>query len=340
MGLGLGLALLSAATFGTSGIFGRSLIDAGWSARGRSRGPRRDRRSAAGSAGGTCVAGAVARGPPLPGHDRVVRAPRGCRRAGRLLQRRPLSPGRRGAPAGVLGDRSGRAVDVGGARAAPPAADGRRRRGRGARTCPGPGSDRGRAHRPDRRAVGSGRRGRAGHLLRAVRPGGRRTAVGRPRLRRYGLRSRSADRAERGRPVATARHFRRGRLRRSPDELAGADRRAVAGGRGHLVRRRNRRGADPGGTVVLVRRADRGARRSRCWACTPSATSRAARSRRSRTCRRWPASRTTPWRSGPGRWPCPSRVRWCPAWPRARPASRDPCAWRGRPVRRTSGTSR
>ena len=31
-GLGLGLALLSAATFGSSGIFGRSLIDAGWSA--------------------------------------------------------------------------------------------------------------------------------------------------------------------------------------------------------------------------------------------------------------------------------------------------------------------
>src|SRR5688572_920907 len=29
---GLGLALLSAATFGTSGIFARSLIDAGWSA--------------------------------------------------------------------------------------------------------------------------------------------------------------------------------------------------------------------------------------------------------------------------------------------------------------------
>ena len=31
-GLGLGLALLSAATFGTSGTFARSLIDAGWSA--------------------------------------------------------------------------------------------------------------------------------------------------------------------------------------------------------------------------------------------------------------------------------------------------------------------
>jgi drug/metabolite transporter (DMT)-like permease len=31
-GIGLGLALLSAATFGTSGIFARSLIDAGWSA--------------------------------------------------------------------------------------------------------------------------------------------------------------------------------------------------------------------------------------------------------------------------------------------------------------------
>src|SRR3954453_16302445 len=31
-GAGLGLALLSAATFGTSGTFARSLIDAGWSA--------------------------------------------------------------------------------------------------------------------------------------------------------------------------------------------------------------------------------------------------------------------------------------------------------------------
>ncbi|HEX8931124.1 MAG TPA: EamA/RhaT family transporter, partial [Actinomycetota bacterium] len=31
-GLGLALALLSAATFGTSGTFARSLIDAGWSA--------------------------------------------------------------------------------------------------------------------------------------------------------------------------------------------------------------------------------------------------------------------------------------------------------------------
>src|SRR3954451_16066653 len=31
-GIGLGLALLSAATFGTSGIFARSLISAGWSA--------------------------------------------------------------------------------------------------------------------------------------------------------------------------------------------------------------------------------------------------------------------------------------------------------------------
>ena len=32
VGVGLGLAVLSAATFGTSGIFARSLIDAGWSA--------------------------------------------------------------------------------------------------------------------------------------------------------------------------------------------------------------------------------------------------------------------------------------------------------------------
>src|SRR4051812_26305698 len=31
-GVGLGLALLSAATFGTSGTFARSLTDAGWSA--------------------------------------------------------------------------------------------------------------------------------------------------------------------------------------------------------------------------------------------------------------------------------------------------------------------
>src|SRR4051812_40013977 len=31
-GIGLGLALLSAATFGTSGTFAHSLIDAGWSA--------------------------------------------------------------------------------------------------------------------------------------------------------------------------------------------------------------------------------------------------------------------------------------------------------------------
>ena len=41
---GLGLALLSAATFGTSGTFARALIEAGWSPGRRGHGPDQHRR--------------------------------------------------------------------------------------------------------------------------------------------------------------------------------------------------------------------------------------------------------------------------------------------------------
>ena len=109
---GLALALLSAATFGTSGTFARALIDAGWSpgaavtvgsASPRSSWP--SRRSSC------CAAGWHVLRRNL-GMIADLRAGRDRRLPGLLLQRRPAPVGRGRAAAGVHGHRAGRRLAV------------------------------------------------------------------------------------------------------------------------------------------------------------------------------------------------------------------------------------
>ncbi len=187
-GVGLGLALLSAATFGTSGTFARSLIEAGWSAEA----------AVAARVGIAALVLAVPTVLALRGKWHVLR--RNLRMVGvfGLLAVAGAQVGFFNAvrylPIGVAllleylgiilvvvwmwaahGQRP-RRLTVGGLR------------GRRARTGPRPRPDRRRTYRPGRRAVGPGRRRRPGDLLRAVGPRRRRAAVGGHGQQRHGRR--------------------------------------------------------------------------------------------------------------------------------------------------------
>ena len=230
-GFGLGLAVLSALTFATSGTFARSLIAAGWSAEA----------AVAARVGIAALVLAVPAAIALRGRWRVLR--RNARTLGLFGL---LAVG--GAQVGFFN--AVRYLPVGvallleylgvilvvvwmwavhGQR--PRSSDGRRRRRRDGRPGPRARPDRRRPARPGRRAVGAGRRGRAGDLLRAVRACRRRAAGRRHGQRRHGDRLGHPAAARRRRPAAAARHVRRRAVRRVHDELAGAARSAVASSR-------------------------------------------------------------------------------------------------------------
>ena len=243
---GLGLALLTAATFATSGTFATSLLDAGWSPAAAVTVRLLDRRGRPDPPGRLGDARAVGASGRHVAHDAELRRDRGRGLAAVLLQRRRAPVGRDRAAARVPRDRPDRGLAVAAPRAAAPATHPGGHRGRhrrpGARAEP----QRSAAPQPDRRAVGL-RCGRRASRRSSSSPPTARTACRRSRW--PGVAWRSAPAAcccsvwsmpspmywsTSGRPVPAP-----------PGQLAGARPRAGAGRRGRPVRQRHSRRPDP-----------------------------------------------------------------------------------------------
>ena len=193
---GLGTAVLSAATFGTSGTFADSLMAAGLVTRRCGHRPDRGRRERPDRPGPARAARPL--GPAATGRSRRRELrPRGRRRLPvLLLQCRPAPLGRGRAVAGVLGDAARRRLDVAEARATTDGADEHRWHRRDRRAGAGAGPHRPAARRSGRRALGAGSRDRPRHLLRRLGPlVGLRAAPARHGLGGHGRRCRSAQRA-------------------------------------------------------------------------------------------------------------------------------------------------
>ena len=226
---GLTLAVLSAATFGTSGAFASSLIDAGWS-------------PAAAVITRVAVAAAVLTVPALVqlrGRWSLLR--RGAGRAAayglvavagcQLFYFNAIAAdaGRGCAAAGIPGRRAGGRLAVAAPRPASPAAY-RRRRGRGDRRA-GDGARPGRIgpDRPGRGDVGTARRRGPRDLLPARGGHGRGAAAAdRHGVGRDVRRRRRPRRARLDRCPAADRDHRQRRLPRPPGQLGRADAGAVA----------------------------------------------------------------------------------------------------------------
>jgi len=240
------------------------------------------------------AAGPMASAPPGGAAGGRVRPARSRGMPAFLLQRRPADTGRCGPAAGVPGHGPGRRVDVAAARRPAPAAH-RDRGGLGhRRAVPGAQPDRLGTDRPDRGDVGPARRGRPGHIFRAVGVGRRPAAADHDGLGRD-VRGRGRARRPRRRRGAAAGHpGRQCPLPRPLGELDRARARAVAAGRGRRLRGRDWRGPPAGSQAGLIHRDGRGAVRGavRLAAARPAPVAGAVPRRRVHP--RWD-------RPGPGR---------------------------------------
>ena len=151
---------------------------------------------------------------------------------------------------------------VAAARPAPTPADGDRRRGLGARPGIRPRPDRLAPPRPDRGAVGAGRRCRAGRLLRALLTRGRGGAAAGDGVGRSGRRRRSPSACSTPSARCTAGAIRRCPARTSRGQLARAGARPVGHRSGCRLHRRYRGVSSARCSIGLVRRSARSCLRS------------------------------------------------------------------------------